>query len=282
MTKYAILVNTSDGYDDCWEPFFKLFSTFWPDCKGSIWLNTEYKSFGYPGLKINNVKGCSVHHVPRDKRATWSQCFLWALEAIDSDIVLYMQEDYFLKAPVKNDLLESFVGLMGKHKAIKCLHLTDQALHADRKSGYPHLGIVARRQRYRVSCQAALWRKEELRKLVRAYESAWEFEEFGSQRSSILNHEYLVVDKDWVKLDKFEILPYVFTGIIHGRWYEQVIPLFEKHNIVMDYSKRGFLKDAPKKTLEKRIDYRLHKIPKILRNKWEMIKLSQKQKEDEE
>lgn len=274
MSEYAILINTSDGYNDCWEPFFKLFVKYWPDCKGSIWLNTEHKSFEYPNLKINSIHGCTVHHIPINRKVTWSQCFLWALNAIDKDIILYMQEDYFLKAPVKNDIIESFVKLMNNHPEIKCIHLTDQALHTDSPSPYEHLGIVARKQQYRISCQAALWRKEELMEIIRKHESAWEFEEFGSQRSSILNHEYLVVDSNWVKLDKFEILPYVFTGIVQGRWYEPVVSLFKRNGIEIDFNLRGFFRDAPKKTLKKRIYYRLHKIPKTIRNKVDLLKLA--------
>lgn len=83
-------------------------------------------------------------------------------------------------------------------------------------SEYERLNAVILKQRYRVSCQAALWRKQELLEIIREQESAWEFEEFGSQRSGIMGHKYLVVDKTWIRLDVFEIIPYIFTGIIQG------------------------------------------------------------------
>ena len=106
-------------------------------------------------------------------------------------------------------------------------------------------------------------------------ESAWEFEEFGSQRSGIMGHKYLVVDKTWIRLDVFEIIPYIFTGIIQGRWYNKVVPLFEKHGIEIDYTLRGFSYHRPK-PLKERINYRLHKIPKIIKNKLELQKLRKK------
>lgn len=28
---YSILVNTCDKFEDCWNPFFKLLSIYWPD-----------------------------------------------------------------------------------------------------------------------------------------------------------------------------------------------------------------------------------------------------------
>ena len=87
MTKYSILINTCDKFEDCWNPFFKLFKLYWPDCSGIIYLNTEYKDYSYPGLNIIPVKGCVKHQIPHNKRATWSQCLKWALEEMDTDIV---------------------------------------------------------------------------------------------------------------------------------------------------------------------------------------------------
>jgi hypothetical protein len=273
---YSIFINTCDNFEDCWNPFFKLFSIYWPDYNGKIYLNTEYKDFSYPGLEIVCTKVCEKNNIPRTKRATWSQCLKWALEQIDTDIVLYMQEDYFLKDRVKNDFVENFVSLMYENTDMACIHLTDQAVKNIGKSNYKNLNIVAIKQRYRVSCQAALWTKKELVNIIREKESAWEFEEFGSKRSAMLKHNYYVVDSDWVKLNSFEIIPYIFTGIIQGRWNEEVIELFEKNNIRIDYSLRGFVKDKPAKPLKQRIKYRINKIPKILNNNIELLKMSLK------
>ena len=35
--------------------------------------------------------------------------------------------------------------------------------------------------------------------ILRTRESAWDFEHYGSKRSSYIGHRYLVVDKTWVK-----------------------------------------------------------------------------------
>ena len=273
MKSYSIIINTCDKFEDCWDPFFQLWSTYWKDCQGKIYLNTEYKDYYYRGLDIVTTQVCKKNNVQHDKRATWSQCLKWALEQIDTDIVLYLQEDYFLKDNVKNEIVEKYVQLMTDNENIKCIHLTDQAVFASGKSKFTHLSNVEYKQRYRVSCQAALWRKEELLILIRESEDAWQFEEFGSMRSSIMKHDYYVVDSNYVKLNQFEIIPYVFTGIIQGRWYEETIPLFEKHNILIDFGIRGFVKDGVSKPLIKRIKYRFVKIKKIIINRFDLYKL---------
>lgn len=269
-SQYSILINTCDNFEDCWNPFFKLFSIYWPDFKGKIYLNTEYKDFSYPGLDISCTKVCELNNVPQNIRATWSQCLKWALEQVDTEVLLYMQEDYFLKDTVKNDIVEKYVSLMRESKEIDCIHLTDQAVIADSKSNYENLDKVVNKQKYRVSCQAALWKKSEMIDIVRVYENAWEFEEFGSMRSGISQGNYYVVNSSFVQLNRFEIIPYIFTGIVQGRWKEETVSLFEKHNIYIDFTKRGFLKNTPTKSLIKRIKYWLNKIPKILRNKIEL------------
>lgn len=266
MNKYSILVNTCDKFEDCWDPFFKLFSVYWPDFTGKIYLNTEYKDYSYPGLDIIPIKGCHKYNIPIDTRVTWSQCLKWALEDVENEVVLYMQEDYFLKDSVKNDIVDRFADLMYEYDDIHCIHLTDQALLSSVKSQYVNLYETILKQRYRISCQAALWKKDVLLSYIREYESAWQFEEFGSKRGAILKHNFYVVDRNWVKLNKFEIIPYVFTGIVQGYWYEEVVPLFKKHNIVIDYSQRGFVNDSPRKPLTKKLQYNWNKIPILLRH----------------
>ncbi|CAM4100050.1 Glycosyl transferase [Zobellia roscoffensis] len=271
---YSILVNTCDKFEDCWDPFFKLWSIYWPDCKATIYLNTEYKEYSYEGLNIVALKVCERNNFPKNQRATWSQCFEWALNAIETDVVLYLQEDYFLKDTVQNDIVAKYVHFMSDNENMKCIHLTDQGIWGRGASEYENLDNAICQQKNRVSCQAALWRKSELLDLLRDYESGWEFEEFGSMRSAILKSNYYVINRDYVKLDQFEIIPYVFTGVVQGRWYEKVVPLFKKHNIKMDFSKRGFLNDAPSRTLMKRVSDKLNKIPKIYRNKKDLNRLS--------
>lgn len=100
MKSYSILVNTCDSFEDCWEPFFRLWSLYWPDCPARVYLNTEYKTYSGPEKNVVSLRSCAGRTIPGRRRATWSECLKWALEAMETDTVLYMQEDYFLTAPV--------------------------------------------------------------------------------------------------------------------------------------------------------------------------------------
>lgn len=258
MMHYSILINTCDKFEDCWLPYFKLHAMYWPDCNGQLYLNTETKEFSFPGQNIVSLK---VNGADPARRLTWSECLLRALDQIDDDLVLYMQEDYFLKANVKNQVIEQYVDLMRGDTSIHCIHLTDQAVISEGESEYSGLHKVKLQQRYRVSCQAALWRKDVLAAHVRSHESAWQFEEFGSKRSAVLNGKFLVADPAQVRLNESEIIPYIFTGIVQGRWSEEVVPLFDRHDIAVNFAKRGFLKDATRKSIGQRLVHFSQRLP---------------------
>jgi len=271
MIKYSILVNTCDKFEDCWDPFFKLFQLYWPDCSGTIYLNTEYKDYSYPGLNIIPIKGCAKHNVPRNQRATWSQCLKWALEEMDTEIVLYMQEDYFLNAPANNRLFSEFLNMFASNPTMHCLHISQAMGGADGSSKYEHLDLIKRVYKYRVGCQAAMWKRMILMSYIKEKESAWDFEEFASERARYMPHNFYIVNKEWLNANP--ILPYLATGIVQGYWWRPVVDLFKKHGIEIDFSKRGFLDESKGKPFMKRVIYRLRKIKKLLTHYPELIYL---------
>ena len=101
MKNYSILINTCDNFEVCWIPFFKLFKKFWPNYKGKIYLNTELKEYQHSGLNIISIKNEKLGK-------KWSQCLKYALEFIDEEYILYMQEDYFLLILLSFSLFQIF------------------------------------------------------------------------------------------------------------------------------------------------------------------------------
>lgn len=60
-------------------------------------------------------------------------------------------------------------------------------------------------------------------------------------------------------------MPYLFTGIIKGKWKSEVEFLFIKHNINIDLNQRGFVKDSKRSSIAK-IKTGLKSLFKILKN----------------
>jgi hypothetical protein len=105
----------------------------------------------------------------------------------------------------------------------------------------PDLWLVDQNAKFRISLQAVLWRKDLLRSYIRLHESPWQLEIFGSRRASRQKHKILCVNRDIYSSPENEIFPYIPTGVVSGKWDEQiVVPLFAKHAINIDFSLRGF------------------------------------------
>ncbi|HWI91666.1 MAG TPA: hypothetical protein VNT20_10350 [Flavisolibacter sp.] len=169
-----------------------------------------------------------------------------ALNFIEEDIILYMQEDYFLNDHVNIGFIDEAYQLMLKDSSLSCIHLTDQATPGPFEDyiGNKNFKIISCKADYRISCQAALWRTNELKKYIRTYETPWQFELIGTKRAqSLYKDTFLIIDKDQYGVGKNEMLPYIFTGIIKGKWKKEIKSLFAANEIVVDFSKRGFFNE---------------------------------------
>ncbi len=236
--QYTIFVNSTDSFEDCWEPFFRLFSIFWPDCKQTIVLNTETKDFSYPGLDIHCSK---VYGKNQLQKLTWSECLFKCLSMIETDSVIYLQDDYFLKAPVDVDLVTEFAEIMA-HEGYSHIGLTPFASSGPWKTTkHSLLREVDQKASYRISMQAALWKNDRLRFYLRKHENPWQFEVWGTKRAHRIKDSFYSVNREIFTESGRQVIPYTPTGIVKGKWNKDAVyELFQKHGIDVDFSKRGF------------------------------------------
>jgi len=233
--KFSILVNSTDSYEDCWFPFFKLFNQYWSKYTGKIYLNTENKTYVHKDLDIISIKNGLG-------KGTWSECLICALKFIEEEIILYLQDDYFLRDKVDTDKINELTKLLTANN-IDCIHLTDQATSGPfKKTKFSDIWEIDKFAPNRINCQAALWKKDTLRVCIKTHESAGEFEHYATKRSLFYDHKIFNINTNNYGLGKKEILPYIFTGIVRGKWNKEVIDLSNENNIIIDFSKRGFYK----------------------------------------
>jgi hypothetical protein len=242
--KFTILVNSCDGFEDCWVPFFTLFEKKWKSCRSPILLNTEFKSFVHDGLSIKTSKS---HQDTHDRKLTWSECLINALEMVDTSLVLYMQEDYFIQKPVQSGVIDDFVELMIKDSSIKHIGLTDHGSEPPfiEFNNDKRLCIIGQKAGYRISTQAGLWRKDALLSYLRPEENGWMFEIFGTKRAQNKKELFLTANRELYNLNQSEIISYVHTGIIKGKWHADIPRIFDENNVAIDFNIRGYYKEKP-------------------------------------
>lgn len=233
---YLILINTTDSYQDCWAPFFSLFKKFWPDYEDIIYLNTEKKSFSFNGL---NIISTQVNKSGR-RPLTWSQCLTRALSTMKADVVLYLQEDYFLDKPVQYTVIAKLADIMKKND-LPYISLVDHAQSGPfHPPKFEDLWIIDQKSDYRISLQASLWNINKMKKYIRKHETPWELEKYGTKRANRIDDKFYTINHDRYGREDNPIISYVATGIIQGKWNRKVVPLFKEHNIKVDFNKRGF------------------------------------------
>jgi len=261
---YSVLINSSDGYEDCWMPFFHLLKRYWPSLEAPIFLNTErvnWISSDYPNLICTQVDREHKNH----SCLTWSECLLSALEQIKTPLVLYFQEDYFIHQNVRHALIEQASNYMIHNPEIGHIALTKHCSYGPYNDHVePWLQTIRPNARYRISTQAALWRVETLRSYLDPAENGWMFEIFGTWRSH--NRDDVFLSTRWDDACGGPVIDYLHTGIIKGKWLRDIEDIFAQNGIHVDYKKRGFYE--PKSRL-------LHKIEvaqKLLHNPQHLLK----------
>jgi hypothetical protein len=100
---------------------------------------------------------------------------------------------------------------------------------------------VDKAAKWRLSLQAALWKKATLRALIRRHETPWQLESYGSFRTRRFKEKICSVNREKFSVHGNEVFPYNPTGVVAGRRVQNIVePLFARHNINVDFSVRGF------------------------------------------
>ena len=221
MRDMAILVCSCDKYEDVWKPMFEMFYKFWENCPYNVYLMTNNASFDHPKVKTLST-GDDI---------TWSKAFRNALERIEEDYVLIIMEDYILQSKVKNNDFKIALKYM-KNNEIDYFRIFPAPRPTIKygKCGDFNIGKIEPNAPYRVSLQAAIWKREYAISIIDDKDSAWQFEHMGSKRSSRDGSKFISV---WDKTPRL-MLDYYCTGVIQGYWIKEAVELCNKYGVEVD------------------------------------------------
>jgi hypothetical protein len=212
----AIVVSSYDGFFDAWRPFAFFFRKFWPDCPLPVYLITntlEVRSQFIRAIRVGADRG-------------WASNMQVALQNIRTPYIFYLQEDYFLTAPVDEvQLAHHFDFAMQQNAA--CFHFVDLALlEPEFRPTDPPFAIVPEESQGRTRLQAALWKRDAFESLLRPGESAWDMEARGNSRArDLLMYSYGPNEESPIR--------YLITGIVRGLWTPEALALFRTHGFAL-------------------------------------------------
>jgi hypothetical protein len=90
----------------------------------------------------------------------------------------------------------------------------------------------------------------------------WETEILGTIRAWSRYAGIRTIDRQ--QLEGPPIMSYTGTGIIRGKWHPEMVPLFARHGIPMDFQRRGFYSFPSRWTTRSRIIMALVRRPQRL------------------
>ena len=147
----AVVISSCDLYSDCWKPLFHSIHQYWSDCPYSIYLISNHKDSGDESIRTIKV----------GEHLGWGSNTKKALAEIHEEYILYLQEDYFLGAPMSTDAVEKHVHFCSDNNVdyirLEAPYRDNLPIHGN--IDYCEDPVAAK---YAFSLQPSIWKKDSL------------------------------------------------------------------------------------------------------------------------
>lgn len=236
----SIIVLSSDGYSDCWDPFFSLLKKNFPEAKNyEIILSTNTKEFEFSGLNIKTLRN--------GIDTPWSKRLKLSLASSSNEIVMVLVEDFFILSRINSKVFENLLNSIKTNKEIdhiRMLYKMDRVKTVPSK--YQYLDEIDQYTKHRFLFLPGFWKKSVLQKYVTNFESPYMAEKMGVVKSWILKDGFYAISKSYI--EKFENLYNCGTSgaIVKGKWEKWLPNILEENNVYIDFKIRGFRDDKSK------------------------------------
>lgn len=217
---FKILVMSCDKNEDLWKPFHILMEKYWKNHPQIIY-STETKQNPYYTTICRDL--------PIEK---WTKRLWDTARQIDSKFILLMCDDVFIRDYVNQTLIEVLCGYLQNYGGLNMEKTFD-------KNDIPFTDKLMIRNpngKYKTSVMCQLFRKNVLLELTQNLEiNPWEYEKLNNGR-----YYSFIVSKhgDFINWGYGN---HTWFGIQKGKWCRECKEFFDKENIEVDYSIRGFI-----------------------------------------
>ena len=232
----TLVVGAVDKYSKAWEIFAHGFNKYWEDCPYRKVFITNFK---------DAPKGFETIKVGEDH--SWGETARKGIEQIDSDVIIYLMEDYWITGYVETKTIQEFADIVVKGKAdhIRILPPSnsdgDIIPELELKCRYPEdkrLWIFKDDAEYRCSLATAIWNRKIFLKFIKDGMNPWEYEHQAGIASRG-NDRHLCVINPGILVWGWRTNPYPKVKnscITRGKWdisalryleVEKITPTFE-------------------------------------------------------
>lgn len=245
----SFIVLSSDGYSDCWNPFFELFEKYFPKIQNmEIILSTNTKNYTHETLNIKTLS--------HGNNLPWSKRYKLCLEQAKNEIVLPLSEDFFLKSKINEEDFMTVFNLIRSEKEIDHIRLLNRGVFKTEKCEYPLLKKIATSTKKRFIFSPGLWKKQVLDKYLVDFENPWIAEKMGDYRAKIYKDGFYCISEEYVK-EKGQLYDTFFSGVIYkGKCAHYVVSFLEKEGYT-EILKRGIMSKSDMKEVKRKAKKKL-------------------------
>ncbi len=216
----GIVVLSCDKYSDLWPVFFELFFRFWPACPYPVYLFANKKTHNDPRVRT----------ILSGDDPDWSSSVKACLDQIGHRYVWLFFDDVFLSRPVQADKITRLIDFIADkdpaYLRFRRFPRPDAKISRD-------FGRCGEKSLYRTSV-LAIWRRDVLLDLLRAGESAWDFEHNTLGRAEKYPDFYGVYD---------DYLPHIHA-VERGLWTRAAAAAVRRLGVAVDETRRSIMSNA--------------------------------------
>ena len=161
LDNLSILVLSCDKYKNTWKPFFSLLDKYYSN-HNETYLSTETLNCEYSDHTLN---------VNSD---IWTERFRISLSVIDTDYVLVMLDDFFIRKQVNDKLIAKALSTIKNDENIAVINFEKDYRKSDNYS--KEFNKQRNMQVYLNSCQPSIWNRKILIDRLKDNETAWQWE----------------------------------------------------------------------------------------------------------
>lgn len=166
------MVISCDKYSESWDLFFTLLFKYYDGLRYQVYLINENLQYHFEKVKTINTG-----------EKVWSKRLLNGLKTIEEDYILLMLEDYFLQEKVNGAIVDKYLDEIIKNNRIASFYFESTTGYTKSSEKYKDFYKMEKNDinngKYLLNCQAAIWKKDILKKTLSIELNPWEFENMG-------------------------------------------------------------------------------------------------------
>lgn len=185
----TILIGTCDKYQFLWKDFVYLFDKY---------TQNEFSNIRKVFMSETRSESIDGYEFFTPGKIPYSNALIQLLDTVDTDYVLWMQEDYFLSRYIPITQFEKYFEYVVSNSVdrfqVECPTLMES-------TGVPVLNEFITKgdslyrlnqdSRFSINMQASIWNVEFFKSILIPNESPWQLEEWGSRRANTRPHHLI-------------------------------------------------------------------------------------------